>query len=143
MELPGPVSVSVLLLAVPSLVFAAFRALQTVGAGRHTGGTLGEMFIENTPRWLLAAGPIAFVAFMLIVATATLSVSGGSPERRDGQYVTNNHGSITVISREAYLSAKEREHQVLTAGAGAFCAMAAMISTALAGRSTRSLGSGD
>jgi hypothetical protein len=71
------------------------------------------------PHWarLLSGG--LFLGFWLSVMTAFMGI-GGNAEIRDGQYVLNNHGSISVVDRATYERELSHEQRIALGVLGGF-----------------------
>jgi hypothetical protein len=72
---------------------------------------------------------------ILVVATLVLLVHGthpwddlpGQPDIVNGQYVLNNHGSLTPVSRQEYLRASEGVSEFFLAGAMVFYMVSGLV----------------
>ncbi|SDZ62049.1 hypothetical protein SAMN05421684_7367 [Asanoa ishikariensis] len=127
---------SALLLAVPSFVITLFACLlfnvRQTGNRARASRAMFRLVGETVPAGLLIAGGLLFAGFWLV---GVQSVGGaGVPEQRAGEYVTNNHGIVTVISEDEYLTLKEQGRRIPVAIAGGLSVFAAVFSTALVRR---------
>ena len=76
---------------------------------------------------------LAWIAVVLILVFAAVSESpalSGVPDTVDGQYVLNNHGTLTPISRHDYLLAMETGQMLFAAGAMVFYLLGAFFALA-------------
>lgn len=93
-------------LALPSLIVSVVADRRRLGLG-------------GPPRPVLFAAAGAFFLFWLAGITAFNGL-GGNASVRDGQYVLDNHGSVTVVDKAAYDRRLAREQRLVLAGFGAF-----------------------
>jgi hypothetical protein len=77
----------------------------------RAGDTSGRSWLAAPDRVVVAALIIVVAAVVAVlvstVVTPYVEVPPGQPEVVDGRYVLNNHGTVTSVSREAYLHALE------------------------------------
>jgi hypothetical protein len=97
--------------------------------------------ISAVPPWAIAASAVAFAGFWLVGATSIVGMPG-QPERGDGGYSINNHGVVSEISRDEYLTLTGREHRIFIGVAGGFTVISAVAVTALLARRRGSNGTG-
>ncbi len=75
--------------------------------------------LNDLPRRVLVAAAAAFFLFWLAGMTA-FSGLGGNAGIQDGQYVLNNHGTVTVVDKAAYDRQLAHEERLVLAAFGAF-----------------------
>jgi hypothetical protein len=97
----------------------------------HNVRIVGER-IARLPRGVPAAAGTLFVAFWLTTMTAFVGVHG-SVLVRDGQYVLDDHGRITVVDRATYERQLALEERIALGVLGGFGVGAATLCLAAAG----------
>jgi hypothetical protein len=131
---PLPLAVAALVtivLIVPGFV-AAVRS--SASRSRTRRGRQADLWrlVEHLPDWVLGPAAVFFVAFWL---TAGLSFpTMGNAEIRDGQYVANNHGQLTVIDKATYDRQVAAEERFFLGVLGAFGVAGATLCAAAANR---------
>jgi hypothetical protein len=129
-QLPVPIVIAPIVLAVPVFVITLGKLVVEVGTGARALWPLWRLLRETMPLWFLVASWLVFAGFWLVGMTA-ISRLPGTPQERDGVYTTNNHGAVTVISESEYLRFKAREQRIAPAVAGGFCVWGVVSATAL------------
>lgn len=116
-----PLGVAAPIAAVLALPSFAAAVLINSGAGRRRSPSrtsLWELFGSLPRRFLLVAG-VLFVAFWLSGAAAFIGI-GGNAEIQNGQYMLDDHGTITVVDKAAYDSELDHEERIALSVLGAF-----------------------
>jgi hypothetical protein len=130
-----PLSVAALVAA--ALVIPGFAASVVTSAAkrRNRSGGLGEFWqlLSHVPKWTLATSAGLFFAFWLAGMTSFAGIAG-SAGIQDGQYVVNNHGTVTVIDKVAYDREVAHEERLALGVLGAFGVAGATLGAATAAR---------
>ena len=109
------------------LVLPAFL-LAVISQRKRSGQLRFRLGVDNVPRWLTVAAAGAFFLFWLAGITAFVGL-GGNASIRDGQYVLDNHGTVTVVDKATYDRQLDHEERLVLAGFGAFGVGAAYLIT--------------
>jgi hypothetical protein len=89
--------------------------------------------LRVVPRWLRRVSGVLFFAFWLSTATAFIGI-GGSAEIQNGQYVLNEHGTITVVDKAVYDQQLAQQDRIALSVLGAFGVAGAVLGLATAAR---------
>jgi hypothetical protein len=112
-------------LVTPGFVVAVSMSASVARGRRARSAEFGRLFAD-LPRWALITAGVLFFAFWMAAMTA-LGGLAGNAENRNGRYVLNNHGSITVIDKATYDNALDREERLMLGVLGGFGAGGAVL----------------
>lgn len=92
---------------------------------------------RGTGRWMAAlpgwrgrvATALFAVAWLSFMLTIFLGGLGGSPQERDGRFISNDHGNITEITRDEYLRDRAAESRLFSGHMMAFSGIAVLYFT--------------
>ena len=90
--------------------------------------------LRDLPRRVLAVAAGSFFLFWLAGMTAFIGL-GGNASIQNGQYVLNNHGTLTVVDKATYDRQRAHEQRLALSGFGAFGVAAATLTAAAIARS--------
>ncbi|GAA4589261.1 hypothetical protein GCM10023107_12280 [Actinoplanes octamycinicus] len=93
--------------------------------------SLSSWVPPHVPVWAAITAGLVFFAFWLGIVLAFVQLDG-NPERRDGQYVLNDHDKITVVSEATYRRQLDHEQQISLSVLGAFAVGGAFLCAARA-----------
>lgn len=108
-----------------ALVFPAFvvsvvdRSTLHGPRTRRSGPWRFRRLLGDLPGWAQVVAGGSFFLFWLAGMTAFAGV-GGSAGIRDGQYVLDNHGVVTVVDKATYERQLGLEQRIFLSGFGAF-----------------------
>lgn len=111
---PGPVWTAAFTCAIPVFGAAVVMAKRYWRRGAAPGGlTLPAARPPARPPTVVRVLFAVLITLIVVILTLVVIVSSaspvppGSPEIVDGQYVLNNHGSLTPVSRQEYMHTLE------------------------------------
>lgn len=119
---------------VPGFVVSVMANANTSGSRRQRQSDLLQL-LGGLPNRILGLGLCLFFVFWLVMMTAMLGLTDGQPMVRDGQYMFNNHGKMTVIDKATYDRAAAAEERLALGAVGAFGVAGAAMCMAAAARS--------
>ena len=110
---PSPVAVGIAaVLTVPGLIAGVIGNRWYYRTTRpRTAWSLTSWVPPHVPHWASMLAGALFFAFWLAVVVAFAAMDG-TAEMRDGQYVLNDHGRITVINQADYDRRVDHEQQI-------------------------------
>jgi len=115
-------------LVLPSFLFGIVTGRRRFGAR-----TDPRELLRVLPRWLRRASALLFVAFWLSGATAFIGV-GGNAEIQNGQYVLDEHGTITVVDKATYERQLAQQDRIALGVLGGFGVAGAVLCLVTAAR---------
>ena len=115
---------------------------RTVLVARRLGMVLPSDLFRHVPRAMAVGFSLLFALCWLLSIGAILDSRSGNPERRDGQYVLNIHGSYTVVSEDTYHHAEALLLRGFSLIPAVFYGLAVLANVALAGVSGPTPGAG-
>jgi len=129
-----PLSVAALVAA--ALVIPGFAASVVTNAkSRNRSDGLGEFWqlLSHVPNWALAFSAGLFFAFWLAGLTSFAGIAGIAGIQ-NGQYIDDNHGTVTVIDRVTYDREVAHEERLALGVLGAFGVGGATVGAATVAR---------
>ena len=130
-----PLSVAALVAA--ALVIPGFAAsvLTNAANSRNRRDRTGEFWqlLSHVPKWTLAVSAGLFFAFWLAGMSSFAGIAGDAGVQH-GQYVVNNHGTVTVVDKVAYDREVAHEERLALGIFGAFGVAGATLGAATAAR---------
>jgi hypothetical protein len=112
------------------LVLPAFLAALGANLTRGQAGeglrAAGRRRLRQLPRWTRAVFFVTFFGCWLSLMTAAIGLPGNA-EIRNGQYVLNNHNSLTVVDYATYQRTLARQERIALGAIGGFGIGAATI----------------
>ncbi|MEV4512230.1 hypothetical protein AB0K00_25105 [Dactylosporangium sp. NPDC049525] len=97
---------------------------------RPMGAGDGSMRRQSFVTRVMFAGAVACIVVVLVLIARMPSAPAlppGAPEIAQGQYVLNNHGSLTAVPRDVYLRAVEEGQTLFASFAMGFFLVAAVV----------------
>jgi hypothetical protein len=95
-------------------------------------GRLGLGSLEKfLPRRLVLIAAAMFFGYWLLGVSALIHLGAGDPERHQGRFFADNHGTLTLISQGAYDRLEVNQLRVFTAVPAAFFLVAAVYNLAV------------
>jgi hypothetical protein len=118
---PTPAAVGIAaLLTVPGVIAGVIGNRWYYRTTRpRTAWSLTSWVPPHVPHWASMLAGAMFFGFWLAVLIAFAGLDGDA-ERRDGQYVLNDHGRVTVVTQADYQRQLDLEQQISLGVLGAF-----------------------
>jgi hypothetical protein len=118
---PTPAAVGIAaLLTVPGVIAGVIGNRWYYRTTRpRTAWSLTSWVPPHVPHWASMLAGVMFFGFWLSVLIAFAGLDGDA-ERRDGQYVLNDHGRVTVVTQADYQRQLDLEQQISLGVLGAF-----------------------
>jgi hypothetical protein len=130
--MPSPVAVGVAaLLAVPGLIAGVIANRWYYRTTRpRRPWSLVSWVPPHVPHGAAMLAGVLFFGFWLAVVVAFAGLDGDA-EQRDGQYVLNDHGRVTVVSQADYQRQLDHEQQISLGVLGALAVGGTFLTAAL------------